>query len=845
MAAPVTPNMTEAQQRLQRAMLLQQQSQQMNTSTPAGGIMSGISAVAAAMLQRNAMKDYQAAQQAGLDQTADAVAGMWGGMGGGSPPSAVPPSTSPPMSSPPPMAPQSGMGGVPSPPPPSGPDPLMWSDRGPGGRLLMVPQSAVQPGEQAFGVTPGTIGAGGMGGWFGGAQPTGMPGAPPMGMGGPPQPTSVPYPTPGYNPQAAGPGAPPPSGPAAAVQMMGESVSAPPPWNPLSPTPIAQSPSIQGNTAMFSGVPHSEEATQAYNWFAQRWGPIAAAGIVGNLVNESGARLDPTAVHDKGTGLGIAGWRLERRDALLNFAAQNGMDPRSRETQFMFLDHELRTDESPIGERLRKAATPQEAAVIMLDYERPGGWNRRDPTGSNGYQNRINAALAYTNEADPRGMNAPIPPEMMAGMEGPGAQFGFSPEAFGATQPGVTMQAPGMQPRTGLPPAQFNDRFAAAGGLPPTRDIRQQVAQQPQQAFAPPPGSMAPQAPMAPPPQPMASQAPPPQMAPQQPPQAGGGMLANAPPVQQGDPYAHIPMQTRQTIDRMLRNPATFEMGQQMLQDAMSSKPPERWEPFEIEGGGIAQRNAQTGQIQILVQPGEKGSIGKLGGPNGDQMAWISADGREVRYLGEPLGQEDRPPVVQKITQPDGSEVAVQWDRQSGQWVPMQAPTGGAAVRGPAKLTEQQSKDVGFYTRGKAADEVLAPIEQALTNVPDAMGAQVPFAGNMIVSDEFQRARQAGQEFLASILRKDTGAAVTPSEFEMYGAIYLPRPGDGPDVIAQKRASRQRAMEAVRAGLGPGQIIADELAARQQGAPGASPAPGAGNEGWIEVAPGIRMRQVQ
>lgn len=39
------------------------------------------------------------------------------------------------------------------------PDDLVWSARGPGGRLMMVPRSALRPGEQSSPVTEGTIGA--------------------------------------------------------------------------------------------------------------------------------------------------------------------------------------------------------------------------------------------------------------------------------------------------------------------------------------------------------------------------------------------------------------------------------------------------------------------------------------------------------------------------------------------------------------------------------------------------------------------------------------------------------------------------------------------------------------
>ena len=58
-------------------------------------------------------------------------------------------------------------------------------------------------------------------------------------------------------------------------------------------------------------------------------------------------------------------------------------------------------------------------------------------------------------------------------------------------------------------------------------------------------------------------------------------------------------------------------------------------------------------------------------------------------------------------------------------------------------------------------------------------------------------------------MRKDTGAAVTPQEFSMYGDIFLPKPGDGPEVVAQKRQARERAMEGIRSGLGTAKDIVE------------------------------------
>lgn len=201
------------------------------------------------------------------------------------------------------------------------------------------------------------------------------------------------------------------------------------------------------------------------------------------------------------------------------------------------------------------------------------------------------------------------------------------------------------------------------------------------------------------------------------------------------------------------------------------------------------------------------------------------------------------PPETKVVKQADGSEVAVQWDRDKQTWVPMSAPEGGNPVASP-KLTEQQSKDVGFYNRGSKLLPVLEQQDKALTDVFSAAGANSPIGSNFLKSDAFRQAEQTGRELLAVILRKDTGAAVTPQEYNLYGDIYLPKPGDDPATIQQKREARRTAMEGLRMGLGTADIIfrsreAAEAAKKQ----GAGPVADSGG-GWTDFG-GVKIRRKQ
>lgn len=101
--------------------------------------------------------------------------------------------------------------------------------------------------------------------------------------------------------------------------------------------------------------------------------PEQAAGIVGNLMQESTPRLNTAHVGDGGNSIGMGQWNGPRRHALLAYAREQGKDWRDLDTQIDFLDHELRTSERAAGDAIRAAKTATEAARIGSErFWRPG-----------------------------------------------------------------------------------------------------------------------------------------------------------------------------------------------------------------------------------------------------------------------------------------------------------------------------------------------------------------------------------------------------------------------------------------------------------------------------------------
>jgi hypothetical protein len=118
------------------------------------------------------------------------------------------------------------------------------------------------------------------------------------------------------------------------------------------------------------------------------------------------------------------------------------------------------------------------------------------------------------------------------------------------------------------------------------------------------------------------------------------------------------------------------------------------------------------------------------------------------------------------------------------------------------KLTEGQSKDVGFYLRAVAANEGFTEDRvKALTSDKQALVRAVPVAGRKLQSDASRQATQVASNFIAAVLRKDTGAAVTDKEFAFYKDIFIPQWGDDNVTLGLKAQAREAFLTGLRNGM--------------------------------------------
>lgn len=139
-----------------------------------------------------------------------------------------------------------------------------------------------------------------------------------------------------------------------------------------------------------------------------------------------------------------------------------------------------------------------------------------------------------------------------------------------------------------------------------------------------------------------------------------------------------------------------------------------------------------------------------------------------------------------------------------------QGPSGQiSAIRQPRnneKPTDGMKRNVALTHRMLDANERLNDVIQSGVTRPSYWKLVSEGGGPArleLRSDEDRRFVGAAKEWLAPILRKDTGAAVTDQEFLFYADTYIPAPGDSPAVLRQKAEARQSAMVAMVGEAGP------------------------------------------
>lgn len=151
-------------------------------------------------------------------------------------------------------------------------------------------------------------------------------------------------------------------------------------------------------------------------------------------------------------------------------------------------------------------------------------------------------------------------------------------------------------------------------------------------------------------------------------------------------------------------------------------------------------------------------------------------------------------PLQTPSERPSNGEPVVAVDNGDGTvtYVPRSQVAGRTVRKTTPAPTQAQYQDAAYASRINDAAKVLDGIEPDITGMNYAtftVQGRLPAAAQ---SSTFQSYDQAARNLVNAILRRESGAAISASEFENAKKQYLPQPGDTPQVLAQKRQNRQR-----------------------------------------------------
>jgi hypothetical protein len=164
-------------------------------------------------------------------------------------------------------------------------------------------------------------------------------------------------------------------------------------------------------------------------------------------------------------------------------------------------------------------------------------------------------------------------------------------------------------------------------------------------------------------------------------------------------------------------------------------------------------------------------------------------------------------------------------------------PDGKPLQGNKTQLNGDQAKALLFGSRMKVANDILekqhlagidnsGAIYQGVGAIP-LVGGAAQQAANFTQSAGQQSVDQAQRDFINAVLRRESGAAISPGEFSSAALQYFPQRGDKPEQIAQKKANRELAMRGILVEVPPSQR--DALVPGASGGQGTTQSPGAIN----------------
>ena len=121
------------------------------------------------------------------------------------------------------------------------------------------------------------------------------------------------------------------------------------------------------------------------------------------------------------------------------------------------------------------------------------------------------------------------------------------------------------------------------------------------------------------------------------------------------------------------------------------------------------------------------------------------------------------------------------------------------AKAGASPIKQNQWTAAGYAKRAELAERELKPFESVGSEMAYSITSKIPDA---VKSEEIKGFEQAKRNFISAVLRKESGAAISPQEFLTEDKKYFPQPSDTPRLLRQKARARKQAFLNLKAEAG-------------------------------------------
>lgn len=127
----------------------------------------------------------------------------------------------------------------------------------------------------------------------------------------------------------------------------------------------------------------------------------------------------------------------------------------------------------------------------------------------------------------------------------------------------------------------------------------------------------------------------------------------------------------------------------------------------------------------------------------------------------------------------------------------------GGIVKPP---TQTQTTYANYAPRLETADDTISSLTGPISKLSSAAFYGEEKLPSFFQTSDIQSYNQAKSNFISSVLRQESGAAISDSERASYDAQYFPQPGDSQKVIDQKAQNRAQVISSYKNAAGPAYV---------------------------------------